>query len=341
MEKYGEIKGLIAGTTTILGTANPARSCYESLARSIDTTYNDLGIGDKIRVATVFPSTATADSACNALSSGAALSYFLHIAEGTDAAALAEFDKLNTVTTTDGCLFIPQTTIVHGMALGDAQLTTMATKGMSLTWSPRSNVFLYGAGTDFSKTTNIPLALSKGINVSIAPEWSIGGSQNILEELRFAAQLDAARWGNVLSPKALVQMATTHPAKALGLDSMIGSIAVGKRADIFVIGGDANDPYGSILKATPIDVRLVLVDGVPLYGDANLQALGPASPGCETLDVCTSSKFICVAENGATAKIGQTFAQIRSILAQALTDYDALNLSTFKFSPLTPVVKCP
>ena len=74
----------------------------------------------------------------------------------------------------------------------------MAARGMSLVWSPRSNVFLYGGGTDLTKTTNIPLALAKGINVALAPDWSIGGSQNLLDELRFADQVDDTVWGNVI-----------------------------------------------------------------------------------------------------------------------------------------------
>src|SRR5450432_1159945 len=166
MDKYGELKALVAGTTSIVGAAGTAKTCFGSLARSIDTAYGDLGV-DTTQVATLFPSTATADGVCANFTSLKTSAYLIHVGEGiaTDATAAAEFAKLNTVTTVDGCLLVPQTTIVHGMALGDSEFSTMATHSMSLTWSPRSNVFLYGQGTDLSRTTNIPLALSKGINV--------------------------------------------------------------------------------------------------------------------------------------------------------------------------------
>ena len=39
----------------------------------------------------------------------------------------------------------------------------MAAYGMKLTWSPKSNVALYGA------TTDIPAALAAGVLVSLAP----------------------------------------------------------------------------------------------------------------------------------------------------------------------------
>jgi hypothetical protein len=343
MDKYGEIKGLVAGTTSILGAATPAnRACYASLARTIDQTPNGLGAG-RIVAASVLPSTATADTVCANFDSGNTDAYLIHVGEGVDATALNEFYTLNTVTTIDGCLYSPKTTIVHGTAFGDVEFSTMAAHGMSLVWSPRSDVFLYGGGSMYAETTNIPLALSKGINVALAPNWSLSGSQNLLDELRFAHLVDTAVWGNQLTPDMLVKMVTTNAAKALHLDATLGSLAIGKKADVMVIAGNDCDPYGALLQATPADVRLVLVGGVALYGDASLKALGPATPGCEDLGVCSANKFVCVATASTTAtdKLAQTYSEIQTILSDALVNYDALNLSTNKYAPLTPLVRCP
>ena len=92
----------------------------------------------------------------------------IHIGEGVDQTRAERVLQARTRHDRDGCLLAPETTIVHGTAFGDAEFTTMAADDMSLVWSPRSNVFLYGNGTDLSKTTNIPLARSKGINVALA-----------------------------------------------------------------------------------------------------------------------------------------------------------------------------
>jgi len=343
MDKFGELKGVVAGTTSIAGAANSAnRACYGSLARTIDQSPNDLG-ADKVQMATLFPTKSAADGVCANFTDGSTDAYLIHIAEGVDATALGEFAKLGSITTTANCLYGTKTTIVHGTALTATQFDTMAGVGMRLTWSPRSNVFLYGAGTDLSKTTNVPLAISKGINVALAPDWSMGGSQNLLDELRFADKVDNTVWGDKLTPKMLVEMVTTRAAKNLGLEATLGSIAVGKKADLMVIGGDASKPYDALLAATPREVRLVMVGGVPLYGDVAIKALGPATPGCETIDVCCASKFVCVAEAGGTStnKFGQTYAEIKSTLEGALTAYDALALTSYKFAPLTPLVRCP
>ena len=342
LDKYGELKGLIAGTTSILTSATPGnKGCYASLSRTVDQTPNGLPT-DKVQTATLFPSTSAADAVCVNQSTGKTDAYVIHIAEGIDATALKEFATLNTISTTDGCLFVPKTTIIHGAALGDAELTQMATAGMSLVWSPQSNVFLYGAGTLLTATANIPLAMSKGINVALGPDWSIGGSQNLLDELRFADKVDNTAWGNKITPQDLVKMVTINAAKALGLDTVLGSITVGKKADLMIIGGDISKPYDALLAASPADVRLVMVGGAVLYGDKVLQPVSQAAPACEDIDICCQSKFVCVAAPGGTAanKLGQTLVEIESALNTNLTQFDSFNLTQWDFMPLAPLVKC-
>jgi cytosine/adenosine deaminase-related metal-dependent hydrolase len=279
---------------------------------------------------------------CGNIADGSTDAYVIHVGEGVDATARAEWNKLGTVSSVDGCLYDPHTTIVHGTALGEPELTTVAALGMSLVWSPRSNVFLYGGGTDLSKTANVPLALARGINVALAPDWSIGGSQNLLDELRFADLVDNTMWGDTITPRALVQMATTNAARAIGLGGVLGALAPGMKADVMVIGGDRAHPYEALLAARPADVRLVSVGGRALYGDAVLAALGPASPGCEPLEICGASKFVCVAASGGTAgnKLGQTLGEVTGTIAAELQRYDDLDLSAWNFSPPTPLVRC-
>ncbi len=343
MNKYGEMKGLIAGTTSIVGAANPVnKSCYGSVARTIDQTANDLE-ADKVQVSTLFPPS-TGDAICANIAEDKTDAFVVHCGEGVDATALAQFDKLATITTTPGCLHAPETTIVHGTAFGEPEFAKMADRGMNLVWSPQSNVFLYGSGTDYTKTTDVKMAIEMGINVALAPDWSLGGSQNLLDELRFADKVDKNRWNDeLLSPEKLVQMVTINAAKALSLDGMIGSLEVGKKADVTVISGDVTKPFDAILAATPRDVSLVVVNGVALYGDAALVEASPTPQACEALDICTAAKFACVVEpNGtATNKLGQTWDEITTTLTTELEKYDAMDYSEWNFAPLAPIVKCP
>jgi len=332
-DKWGELKGLIAGTTSIVGLAGTTAGCFSSLARSVDAAQNGLG-QDTIQTSALFPPSSP-DTVCANFATGKTAAYLVHVGEGLDAKASGEFAKLGTITTPPGCLYAPETAITHGTAFTATEFAVMAQAGMKLIWSPHSNVSLYG------QTADIPGALDLGVTVAIAPDWSMGGSQNLLDELRFARDWDHAHWNDRLSAKDLVTMATLHGAQALALDAKLGKLAVGHLADIAVFAGDVTHPYDAILASRPEQVRLVMIGGTVLYGDAALQAAGPALPGCETLDVCGTSKFLCAATTGTTNKLDQTYAQIHAALSQALSDVDALTPGDgYSFAPLAPIVTC-
>jgi 5-methylthioadenosine/S-adenosylhomocysteine deaminase len=72
-------------------------------------------------------------------------------------------------------------------------------------------------------------------------------------------------------------MATREGARALGLADQIGSIEVGKRADLVVISTDgvhqrpAADPYATLVySCRPSDVRATIIDGRVVYRDGKL-----------------------------------------------------------------------
>jgi cytosine/adenosine deaminase-related metal-dependent hydrolase len=339
LDKYGETKALIAGTTSVQASAG-SNSCYASVARTIDTSSNGLP-DDNMQTSTLFPSTSSADGVCANFADGDTTAYVIHVAEGVDLTARNQFDTLETISTVDGCLYDAKTTIIHGTALDPTRLAEMGQIGMGLVWSPQSNVFLYGANTDLTKTTDIPTALAEGITVAIAPDWSLGGSQNMLDELRFADVVDNAEWGDILTPRELFEMGTINAAEVLAVDQYLGSIVVGKRADLAVYLPLEADPYETILAATPRDVTMVFVDGRLLYGDADLSGIAPSNAITEDLDVCCRAKFLGIGITGGANKLNQTFAEIQTILSDELAAYDALDFSEWDFWPLTPVVKCP
>jgi cytosine/adenosine deaminase-related metal-dependent hydrolase len=78
-------------------------------------------------------------------------------------------------------------------------------------------------------------------------------------------------------------MATIEGARVLGLDAEIGSLEVGKKADLIRIDLSAPrvqpiyDPYSVLVfGAMPTDVRDVMVDGVWLMRDRVTETLEPA-----------------------------------------------------------------
>ncbi len=333
--KYGELKGLVAGTTSIVGLPGVSSACFASVARSIDVSQNGLGT-DKIQTSAIFPpSRASADGVCNNFASNTTAAYLIHCGEGTDALSRAEFATLGSISTTPGCLYAPGTAITHGTSFTATEFAKMGAVGMKLTWSPKSNVALYEA------TTDIPAALDAGVVVALAPDWSMGGSENLLDETRFAKSWSDAKWGGRLSAKDLVLMSTTNAAKVLALDTRLGRLEEGYLADIAVFTGAAKDPYEAILASRPEDVRLVMIGGRVLYGDESLARAAPSSPPCETIAICGAPKFLCVATTDSANKLDQSYASIVGAIDQALTAADALTPTDgWNFAPVAPLVGC-
>ena len=332
LDKYAEVKALISGTTSYLlapGAQEPA--CYDSVIRTIDTQRNDLGF-DRIRTSISVPDMAGAVSVCNSFNAGTTTAYVVHVGEGVDGTALNEFTTLSG--RNGGCLLSPHTTIVHGTAFGMPQFMQMAMSGMRLVWSPKSNLFLYDGAA------KIDLAIAAGVSViALGPDWSMGGSINLLDELRTADMVDTMRLGNILTPRRLYDMVTIDAARALSLEAEVGSLAVGKRADIALYAANPADPYTAMLGQRPQTVELVMVDGRVLYGDRALKAAGPAAPGCEDIDICGVPKFLCIAESSTLNKLDQTFAQVVSTLNTAMQAYDAMFPAQAPMFPLAPLTR--
>jgi 5-methylthioadenosine/S-adenosylhomocysteine deaminase len=213
-----------------------------------------------------------------------------------------------------------ETVIVHGTAFADSEFAEMAKVKAKLIWSPQSNRVLYG------QTTNIPLALKHGISVSLGIDWNPSGSDDIFGELRVAAEFNQDDFGGVIPPEDWVKMITINPAKALALDTMIGSLSKGLRADITVLRAQATDPHRSLVANHPQDVEMVWVSGELLYGrESVLQKVKPNV--CEPLEVNGSKKRVCVVDTvGPVDKSTQTMNQIRTILLD-------------KYAQLAPLVR--
>jgi cytosine/adenosine deaminase-related metal-dependent hydrolase len=100
-------------------------------------------------------------------------------------------------------------------------------------------------------------------------------------EMRHAALLGKVRSSPTALPAARVlRLATIDGARALGLDADIGSIEIGKKADLAVVRIDGphaepgGDPYSRLVYACHAsDVRHVLVDGALVVKDGEHQRL--------------------------------------------------------------------
>jgi cytosine/adenosine deaminase-related metal-dependent hydrolase len=205
-----------------------------------------------------------------------------------------------------------ETVITHGTALTATEFEEMARVGMSLVWSPTSNLLLYG------KTTNIPAVVEAGVMMAIGPDWTPSGTANLLAELKVADRLDRDEFGDIIPDEAMWRMATSNPADMSEMQTRIGRIAPGLYADLVVIRGDVQSPYRAIVDARPSDVLGTIVSGEILYGERRLlDQLGRAGQ-YEVLPAevaCGEERGLATRASDAAIPGGQeTLAQIVEIL---------------------------
>lgn len=299
MVKYGELRALLSGITTVEGTA-PNSSCFGVLVRNVENQ-NGLGLS-AAHIRTYILAIKTFKGTIDWTKTK---SFVVHLAEGTDAAARQEFQTLK-----QKGLLHKETAIIHGTAFGDSEFAEMGQVGASLIWSPESNLVLY------QQTTNIPLAKQHGVNVAIGVDWNPTGSDALFDELRVANNLNTTTFNNAIDRREWLSMVTTNPAKALAVDDRIGSLTSGFKADITVITRQDSDASANLLKAHLPDVRMVWVGGQLLYGDkAFVEAVRPDA--CEPILIKGSDKRLCVADATSTVpKHNQTLGALQTVLLQ-------------------------
>ena len=204
-------------------------------------------------------------------------------------------------------------------------------------WSPRSNSDLYG------QTTDIPVALNLGVDIALGPDWTPSGSLSQLQEMRCAAYVSDEYWDGIVSDEQLVHWTTDQAAKVMAIDDQIGKLEVDYLADVVVIATDEEGrrfPFRTIRNAEAWDVRMTMIGGEPVYGDTGF---APHSEFCETLDVCSHEKFICVKQGeDATDLKNQTLVDVKDRLEAAITPLRdaAVDADKYMFEVL-PLFFCP
>ena len=178
-------------------------------------------------------------------------------------------------------------------------------------WSPFSNLLLYG------RTADIATARSRrGVLMALGSDWSPPGRRTCLAELK-VAWLVGEEAGANLAERDIVAMATCNAARMLKWDAQLGSIEVGKRADLVMVDDRGGDPYGQLLNARETSITLVVIDGRARYGQTRLmKRLGKDG---ETLKVGSSSRLLDLADALADPIVGAlSLSDARDRLAEGM-----------------------
>ncbi|WP_328616287.1 amidohydrolase family protein [Amycolatopsis sp. NBC_00355] len=178
----------------------------------------------------------------------------------------------------------PETTYVHGASLSADSYHRIAATGGSVSVSTESE---QSAGQGYPPTWALR---AYGIPVSLSMDTSVWWSGDLFSAMRSTLgadrsreHLEAHKLGETVTHAALraeqvVEWATRGGATALGRSGDLGSLEVGKKADVLLLKNDASpvsfpllNPYGHVaFQAQRADVHTVLVDGRIVKRDGRL-----------------------------------------------------------------------
>jgi cytosine/adenosine deaminase-related metal-dependent hydrolase len=154
--------------------------------------------------------------------------------------------------------------LAHCVHLSNDEVRILKTTGTNVVHCPSSNLKL---GSGIAPITQL---LDEGISVSLGADGAACNNRlDMFTEMRTAALLQKVLHGpEVLEASRVLRMATIGGARALGLESEIGSLEVGKCADVAVVelSGLHTSPEADVVSslvyaAEASDVRSVVIDG--------------------------------------------------------------------------------
>ncbi|MBW2645575.1 MAG: amidohydrolase [Deltaproteobacteria bacterium] len=169
------------------------------------------------------------------------------------------------------------TLLVHAIYLNETDMERIQNHGAKISVTTESEMKLA------SGVARIPELIERGITVGLGTDGCASNNDlDLFQEMGMTAKLQKVQTGDptVMDARAVVAMATIEGAEAIGLGSLIGSIEVGKRADMIVI--DTRKPHLTpmyhpyshlVYAASGSDVNDVIIDGKIVMKDRELKTI--------------------------------------------------------------------
>ena len=175
----------------------------------------------------------------------------------------------------------PRTLAAHGVWVTDEDIQVLKTHGVGVSHNPESNMKLA------SGTAPVTKYLAAGVALGLGTDGAASNNDlDMFEAMRQASFLakHANKDPTAVSARTALDLATIGGAKALGMDTQIGSLESGKHADLITVSMSAArqtplyDPVSHLVYVTRgDDVRTTIVNGKILMKDRQVLTLNRAS----------------------------------------------------------------
>jgi 5-methylthioadenosine/S-adenosylhomocysteine deaminase len=206
----------------------------------------------------------------------------IHLAETADEVKNAERQfKLSPTQYLESLGFLgPGVLAAHGVWVTEPDITLLKMRGVGVSHNPESNMKLA------SGPAPVPAYLAAGAAIGLGTDGAASNNDlDMFEAMRMASLLHKLQTGDprVVSARTALEMATVGGARALGMESRIGSLETGKRADVILVdvsGARQTPMYDPVSHLVYVargdDVRTTIVNGRVLMKDRNVSTLSEA-----------------------------------------------------------------
>jgi 5-methylthioadenosine/S-adenosylhomocysteine deaminase len=175
------------------------------------------------------------------------------------------YGKTDTQLLSDIGFLKPDVLAVHCVQCNSQDLDMLRQRDVKVSHNPCSNMYLA------SGVAPIPEMLQKGITVGLASDGpASSNNHSLFQAMKFAALIQKGfrRDATIITAQKILEMATIDGARAVGLEHEIGSIEVGKKADVALVDTRSafmtpiHDPVSALVYAAlGHETSLVIIDG--------------------------------------------------------------------------------
>lgn len=167
-----------------------------------------------------------------------------------------------------GAFDAPNVMVIHAVHVDDDDIRKLVEKDVSIGTCPRSNAQLGMGVAPLSEFLQAGLRIGLGTDSPAATE-----STDMLSEMRTGLLLHRARdTRRFLDAATMLELATIGGARALKMDDEIGSLEIGKKADIIAVDlsnslqAPETNPMSAVVNTcSASDVLMTMVDGSIRY----------------------------------------------------------------------------
>jgi len=203
----------------------------------------------------------------------------IHLAESKEMAKeIKEKHGFSEVELLENLKFLgPDNLAAHCIHLSRREMALMAKHNVKIAYNPIANMKITVGVARIKDLMNLGLTIGIGTDGPAS-----NNSLDMFESIKIAALLQKLHYNDptVLPAETVLKMATIEGAKALRLENSVGSLEVGKEADLILVDfkkphlTPLHDPYANIVYSTRgSDVDTVIVHGKILMEDRKVKTL--------------------------------------------------------------------